>query len=160
MNEEDQEFIEYDEFSKKMEATYPQMFSRPYGGFAIGKGWWPLIEKLCSTIQHHVDWVNSTRTNLLNANPYGHPIPEECPQVTVAQIKEKFGTLRFYYDGGDDYVSGAVSLAESLTGHLCEDCGGFGKRRHGGWVRTLCDLHEAERNARIEEQARKDGLEL
>jgi hypothetical protein len=27
-------------------------------------------------------------------------------------------------------------------------------------VRTLCDVHEAERQARIEEQARKDGLEL
>jgi cell division protein FtsL len=27
-------------------------------------------------------------------------------------------------------------------------------------VRTLCNVHEAERNARIEEQAKKDGLEL
>lgn len=157
---EDQEFIEYEQFSKKMEAAYPKMFSGPYGGFACGKGWWPLLEKLCKTIQSHIDWTNETRANLLISNPYNHDIPDEVEQVKVAQIKEKFGTLRFYYDGGDDYISGAVSLAEDLTGHLCEECGGFGTRRHGGWVRVLCDQHEAERQARIEEQARKDGLEL
>ncbi len=160
MVNEDQEFIEYEEFAKKMENSYPRMFSGRYGGFAVGKGWWPLIEKLCGTIQRHVDWANDTRSALLISNPYNHKIPDECPQVVIEQIKEKFGTLRFYYQGGDDYISGAVSLAENLTDHLCEDCGGLGKRRSGGWVRVLCDTHEAERNARIEEQARKDGLEL
>lgn len=157
---EDQEFIEYEEFSKKMENAYPHMFSAPYGGFAVGKGWWPLIEQLCGTIQRHVDWANDTRAALLVANPYNNKIPEPCEQVVIQQIKEKFGTLRFYYQGGDEYITGAVSLAESLTSHLCEECGGLGKVRHGGWVRVLCDVHEAERQAKIEEQARRDGLEL
>jgi hypothetical protein len=80
--------------------------------------------------------------------------------VIVEQIKEKFGGLRFYYQGGDEYIGGLVSMAESWAGIACEDCGGIGKRRGGGWVRTLCDKHEAEHNARIEEQSRKDGLEL
>lgn len=159
MNAED-EFKEYEEFAKKMETSYPRMFSGAYGGFAVGKGWWPLIEKLCNTIQTHIDWSNDTRTALLISNPYNNKIPEAVEQVVVQQIKEKFGTLRFYYEGGDNYVHGATSLAESLTGHLCEECGGFGKTRHGGWVRVLCDQHEAERQKRIEEQARKDGLEL
>jgi hypothetical protein len=143
---EDQEFIEYETFSKRMEEKFPKLFANKYGGFACGKGWWPLLEELCHTIQSHIDWKEKQ----------GNPIP----QVAIEQIKEKFGTLRFYYQGGDDYISGAVSLAENLTDQLCEDCGGLGKRRSGGWVRTLCDVHEAERNIRIEEQCRKDGLEL
>jgi hypothetical protein len=82
------------------------------------------------------------------------------PQVVVEQIKEKFGGLRFYYQGGDEQVHGMVRMAEAWAGIACEDCGGIGKRRGGGWVRTLCDTHERERNERTEEQAKKDGLEL
>ena len=133
---------EYDEYERKMHEKYPLLFSQPYGGIAVGKGWWPMIEQLSATIQSHID-QNKT-----------------CPQVVVQQVKEKFGTLRFYYDGGDDFVHGAVWFAEGMTGLLCEECGGLGTRRSGGWVRTLCDVHEAERQARYEEQARKDGLEL
>jgi hypothetical protein len=59
------------------------------------------------------------------------------------QIKEKFGGLRFYYDGGDEYISGLVSMAESWAGNTCETCGEKGERRSGGWIRTLCDKHEA-----------------
>ena len=143
---EDQEFVDYETFAKRMEKSYPKMYSGKYGGFAVGKGWYPIIERLSSSIQQHIEWKNKDS--------------EVCPQVIVEQIKEKFGGLRFYYQGGDEYISGLVSMAESWAGIACEDCGGIGKRRGGGWVRTLCDLHEAERNARIEEQSRKDGLEL
>ena len=48
-------------------------------------------------------------------------VPESIPQVTLDQVKEKFGTLRFYYSGGDDYISGLVSMAESMTGVTCEE---------------------------------------
>ena len=137
---------EYEVFAKRMEEKFPKMYSGKYGGFAIGKGWWLLIEQLSFTIQTHID----------NAHKHGR----ECEQVVVEQVKEKFGTLRFYYQGGDDFIAGAVWLAENMTDHLCEVCGGIGKTRKGGWVRTLCDQHEAERQAQFEEQARKDGLEL
>lgn len=143
---EDQEFIEYEQFAKSMEERYPKMFGNGYGGFAVGKGWYPILEKLCDNIQHHIDWKVKQGVDIT--------------QVTVDQIKEKFGGLRFYYSGGDDEISGMVRMAESWADVACEECGGIGKRRSGGWVRTLCDLHEAERNARIEEQAKKDGLEL
>ena len=143
---EDQEFIEYESFAKRMEKSYPKMLGGRYGGFAVGKGWYPILEKLCYNIQSHIDWkVKQGR---------------EIAQVEVQQIKEKFGGLRFYYSGGDDTIHGMVQMAEAFAGSLCEDCGGIGTRRSGGWIRTLCDVHEAERNARIEEQARKDGLEL
>ena len=128
---------EYEAFEKRMEAEYPKMFSEPYGGFAIGAGWWLIIERLCDSIQHYIDWQNK--------NHEKHPVVE---QVVVRQIKEKFGGLRFYYDGGDDEISGMVRMAESWAAASCETCGDRGQRRSGGWIRTLCDKHEAELQAR------------
>lgn len=133
---------QYDEFSTRMQERFPKMFEDKYGGFACGHGWWPMLETLCETIQSHIDQSKGT-----------------CPQVKIEQIKEKFGTLRFYYSGGDDFVSGAVWLAESMTSHMCEECGAVGKRIGGGWVRTLCDFHLAEREALRAEEMRKNGFE-
>jgi hypothetical protein len=75
-------------------------------------------------------------------------VPKSIPQVTLDQVKEKFGTLRFYYSGGDDYIDGMVSLAESLTGVTCESCGNVGERRGGGWVHTYCTPCEEARESR------------
>jgi hypothetical protein len=74
-------------------------------------------------------------------------VPDAIPQVTLDQVKEKFGTLRFYYTGGDDYISGMVSFAESLTAVTCEECGNVGKSRGGGWIHTYCDPCEEKREA-------------
>ena len=73
------------------------------------------------------------------------PVPESIPQVTLDQVKEKFGTLRFYYQGGDDYISGMVSLAESMTAVTCENCGNPGSCRGGGWIHTYCTPCEEAR---------------
>ena len=127
------EFEKYDAFAKKMEERFPKMFAEPYGGFCCSEGWWPILESLCGQIQHHINWKNKQS--------------EVVPQVTVAQIKEKFGGLRFYYNGGDDYISGLVSMAESWAGLSCETCGAPGKSREGGWIKTLCDEHFNEREA-------------
>jgi hypothetical protein len=137
---------QYNEFSKRMEERFSKMFEGKYGGFAIGTGWWPIVESLCTNIQNYIDWKEKQG--------------QAITQVKVEQIKEKFGGLRFYYQGGDDEISGMVRMAEAWADVACEECGAAGKRRNGGWIRTLCDKHEAERQARIEEQARKDGLEL
>jgi len=72
-------------------------------------------------------------------------VPDAVPQVTLDQVKEKFGTLRFYYSGGDDYISGMVTLAESMSGVICEECGNPGERKGGGWVRTICEPCETKR---------------
>ena len=140
MNTENQ----YEAFAQRMEEKFPKMFVGQYGGFACGKGWWPILEKLCDNIQHHTDWQNNQRTRLLKDNKYNHPIPDQVPQVVVAQIKEKFGGLRFYYDGGNAEISGMVRMAEAWADIACEECGAIGTRRSGGWIRTLCDAHEAE----------------
>lgn len=135
---------EYDAFAKKMEETYPKMFSQPYGGFAVGAGWWPIIEALCGQIHHHVKWRQEQKEKYQRG--------KGCPDVIVAQIKEKFGGLRFYYDGGDDTVDGMVRMAESWAARTCEECGKPGKSRSGGWIKTLCDEHEAERKARYKKE--------
>jgi hypothetical protein len=132
---------EYEEFANKMETTYPKMFAGKYGGFAVGAGWWPIIETLCANIQSHIDWRVKQG--------------QEIAQVEVNQIKEKFGGLRFYYSGGDDEISGMVRMAEAWADIACEECGAAGKRRSGGWIRTLCDKHEEEHQERKRNQEMK-----
>jgi len=72
-------------------------------------------------------------------------VPEACPQVIAMQVKEKFGTLRFYYNGGDAVVRGMTSMAESMSAVTCEICGSPGKSRGGSWITTLCDKHAEEK---------------
>lgn len=131
---------DYEAFVEKLHAKYPVMFSEPYGGVAVGAGWWPIIESLCDNIQSHLKHRNGLATQY----PDQH---KPVKQVVIAQIKEKFGGLRFYYDGGDETVYGMVRMAESWAGHSCEECGNAGKRSGEGWIRTLCDFHIAEREA-------------
>lgn len=75
----------------------------------------------------------------------GRPVPDKVHQVVITQIKEKFGSLRFYYQGGDDEISGMVRMAESMSGVTCEECGAPGHQRGGGWIVTLCDEHAEKR---------------
>lgn len=68
-------------------------------------------------------------------------IPEPFSQVVATQVKEKYGTLRFYYNGGDEYIDGVVAMAESMSARTCETCGAPGELRGLGWVYTACDEH-------------------
>lgn len=149
MNED----IEYDAFVKEMHEKYPKIFPRPHGGFCIGSGWYQIIRSLCHNIQAHIDAVECARINLAKNNPWNRPLPEEVPQVVATQIKEKFGGLRFYYDGGDDMVEGMVHMAESWAAHTCETCSNHGVGRSvGGWLTTLCDMHYNERLDKFKER--------
>ena len=144
------ELEKYDTFEARMLERFPKMFAEPYGGFCVDEGWWPILESLCGQIQHHLDWKNRQSVVVV--------------QVKVALIKEKFGGLRFYYDGGDDAIDGMVRMAESWAAHSCETCGALGERRDGGWIKTLCDRHDLERQLKRkqseEEYAKQNGLEL
>jgi len=97
-------------------------------------------------------WTDELREDIINGTLELRNIEPEVEQVTLDQVKEKFGTLRFYYTGGDDYVRGLVSMAESMSSVTCEECGNPGETHHGGWIRTLCDTHEAERQAKMKER--------
>ena len=94
-------------------------------GFECGDGWYNILNQLMGNIQHHIDWKEKQ----------GKPVP----QVTLDQVKEKFGTQRFYYTGGDEYISGMVTMAEAMSGTTCESCGNPGERTGGGWIKTICE---------------------
>ncbi len=83
-------------------------------------------------------WINEA---LEDPEPQLKIVPNACPQVVAMQVKEKFGTLRFYYSGGDDFVRGVAYMAESMSAVTCETCGAPGSARGGGWIRTMCDTH-------------------
>ena len=63
----------------------------------------------------------------------------------VIQVKEKFGTLRFYYSGGNDYIDGMVTMAETMSSVTCEECGNPGSTLGCGWLTTLCEKHAEEK---------------
>jgi len=113
------------------ERNLPMQETAMCWGFECGDGWFNIINQLCQNIQHHIDWKNKEK--------------EVVAQVVVSQVKEKFGTLRFYYSGGDDTIDGMVSMAESMSGVTCEECGNIGESNNGGWIKVLCETHRKER---------------
>lgn len=130
-----------DELDRQLCERYPKIFAERFldmqatamcWGFEHGDGWYAIIDRLCANIQSHLDWVNRDG--------------EKVTQVVAEQVKEKFGTLRFYYRGGDEYIRGLVSMAESMSGFTCEDCGAPGKTDGSGWISTLCETHRKERS--------------
>jgi len=61
------------------------------------------------------------------------------------QVKEKWGTLRFYVGGGTDKIYDYIDMAEQMSAVTCEECGWLGKTRDTRWVRTLCeDCHQCQ----------------
>lgn len=81
---------------------------------------------------------------LADPEPQCKQVPKACPQVVATQVKEKYGTLRFYTMGGDEVTWAMESLAESMSARMCEVCGAPGKTLAGGWIRTLCKIHADE----------------
>lgn len=63
---------------------------------------------------------------------------EEDSAPRASQVKEKFGTLRFYLSHGTDEMYKIVEDAEIKSAKVCENCGEKGKLRREGWWRTLC----------------------
>lgn len=119
-----------------------------YGAFGcdIGDGWYELLRDMCKEITEAYQKA-------------GEPI-----NLVVDQVKEKFGTLRFYYhfegqgqpshadpSGGQvmrfraeennlrNEISAAVCKATERSGSVCEKCGKPGALREGRWILTLCD---------------------
>ena len=103
-------------------------------GFDCGDGWFNILNQLMGNIQHYTDWNNDNFAK-------GYTQYKQVLQVTLDQVKEKFGTLRFYYTGGDEHISGMVRMAESMSGVTCEECGNPGSRCGSSWIYTACEAH-------------------
>ena len=108
------------------------------------KGWLPFIE--CGAGWDRILDDVEERLNYLD------------PNYEVNQVKEKFGTLRFYYETAEnavvqDIMDDVISMAEFWSARTCEICGVSSNRgdattkldftvsnkSRGGWYRTLCN---------------------
>lgn len=114
---------------------YPLIFAKRNGlpsetlmsfGFECGDGWYNIIDALCNCIQTYIKYAPN------------------IPQVVALQVKEKYGTLRFYIHGGDPYIDGMITMAEAISGRTCEICGNPGKIMGESWLKTRCEEHYAD----------------
>lgn len=163
---------------------YPKIFADRFAkptdspvafGIQCGDGWYKVIDMLCMAASN----VYSTgiRIDKEDAAKYGIESPDdevgeryyftvESPQIVASQIKEKFGSLRFYYRLEFDnrvneliksekypdlqrivenfyvYFDGIVHMAEILSINTCEDTGREGELHvsnggKNGWYKTL-----------------------
>jgi hypothetical protein len=63
----------------------------------------------------------------------------------VTQVKEKFGTLRFYTNSSNAMINKFINLAEALSAMTCEECGEPGQLgERYGWYSTRCKKHAPE----------------
>jgi ribosomal protein S27E len=149
------------ELEKQLIEKYPKIFQvteerrmMPFSMFAFecGDGWYNILNSLCFQIQSYIDCREEMNEHIVKRNKQADPegqidqqlLLESIPQAIVTQVKEKFGTLRFYYDGGDDCIDGMVTMAEAMSAVTCETCGDVGELRGRGWYYTACDKHARE----------------
>ena len=134
---------------------YPDLFSNRLKsprescmsfGIECGLGWYELIASLCWMINNREENM-AHRIKILNkAGKENDQSDLDYIPVKFDQIKEKYGGLRVYFSGGDEYVEGLVSMSEAISYNTCEVCGNSGKPNKGGWISVLCDKHREERS--------------
>jgi NADH pyrophosphatase NudC (nudix superfamily) len=127
---------------------YPQLFvnknkdpreSCMSFGIECNLGWYELLSSLCHRITNHEENIEF-RIKVRNKKDMENDTADlSYIPVTFDQAKSKFGGLRIYFSGGDDYVFGAVGMAEEYSYKICEVCGNPGKPNKGGWISTLCE---------------------
>ena len=139
------------ELEQQLVTKYPALFKQ-YGGdvretcmafgFECGDGWYNIINTLCHSIQSEVDWIN----RLWSHTNYS---------CTAVQVKEKYGSLRFYYEftyatdlaaeymekleGSMERISGMTILAENISATTCEQCGDKCEREDAPFPRAICN---------------------
>ena len=96
---------EYDELFELYNTDDNSIIARY--GIECMSGWYSIINRLCFQIRHYVK-------------------QNEIESPKIAQIKQKFGGMRFYICGGnDDYIRGMIRMAESMSFNICEKCGNY-----------------------------------
>jgi hypothetical protein len=162
----DQDLAHY--LAKKYPLIFPQKGNNSEfnWSFECNSGWFQLLSNSCLQMQSHIDHNNKQYeqnllyqsyidNNQLESLPLwlkekherGLPlkIGNYCPQIVARQVKEKLGSLRFYCDGGDSFCRGVISLAETMSCSICEECGDEGKQvSKRGYIKVLCKKHALE----------------
>lgn len=80
-------------------------------GFEVGDAWEPLIRDLSAKLE-----------TMIMEQP-----PGEREFYAAAQVKEKYGTLRFYMTSSTEEMDKAIEEAERVSAVTCESCGAPGK---------------------------------
>ncbi|MDE2166231.1 MAG: hypothetical protein KGJ66_07825 [Alphaproteobacteria bacterium] len=120
------------ELERELVNKYPKLFD-DYGtapshspmafGFECGDGWFDLLDTLCGEL---------AALGPCGGDGDAHPL-------RAMQVKEKYGTLRFYLGPATDEALALVAFAEALSARICETCGNKGRTRGTTWLKTLCD---------------------
>ncbi len=122
-----------EDLDEKLCADFPLLYRDRHGdmsqtcmvfGFP-SDGWEPLIRRLSEKLEP-----------MITALP-----EEEREMCRAAQVKEKFGRLRFHLDGATDEMQDLIDAAEKASASICEVCGDPGRLHGNYWVHTLCDRH-------------------
>jgi hypothetical protein len=100
---------------------------RFYGGyldkglpFECGDGWYPMLVELSDKIKAILDLKKHHTFN-------------------VVQVKEKFGTLRFYADGCTEAINDLIDEYEKKSKAICELCGEKSSLiTVGHWIYNRC----------------------
>jgi len=110
---------------------YPNLYRQRNGtimetamcwGFECGDGWFNLIQVASAAIEELILEMPESSRELYNAS----------------QVKEKYGSLRFYMDSETDKMSKIISLAEKQSAITCENCGKPGKISGKDWYSCRC----------------------
>ena len=167
------------ELENKLYEKYPKIFAdrnkSPQEtcmcwGLEVGDGWYGLIDVLCEALTYTYTTsieIAEEDGKRLGIKPYANTkggfsyyFEVQPPQVIADQVKEKFGTLRFYfhleYDPVNqelakkypelqainkryaDYIDGVVHFADVASGRTCEVTGADGEMHvRGGWFKVL-----------------------
>lgn len=125
-----------DELDETLFARWPEIYRGRHEplsrnlmgfGFECRNGWFGILDALSSVL--------TTHARALDRAP---------PQAL--QVKEKFGTLRFYTHGDDAFDSGAIALAEEMSARVCETSGAPGRLSlRGGWYATFSPAAAAQK---------------
>lgn len=101
-------------------------------GFECNSGWFQLLYDLSKNLEQEI-----------------LKLPEKVQEhYCASQVKEKYGTLRFYTHGETDEMSFWIREAENKSNITCEICGELGSNKEiNGWYQTLCQKHYFKRIA-------------
>jgi hypothetical protein len=149
-------------------------------GFECGDGWYRLLEEaaleleplIIAYIEEHPEERNPFPWFMMNSwhgikwsacQPFAalrrltewaivwlRPETAEPWWPRASQVKEKYGTLRFYMTSGTNEMYAITDKAERQSSVTCERCGKSGKMRGRGWLYTACNRHtkkEDKKNA-------------
>ena len=139
------------ELTEKLLNTFPNLYVDknesiqvsliPFG-FECDDGWFNIIWEISDKLEKII-------------LKYKEENPEDEYFPRAIQVKEKFGSLRFYMRGYTDEISDIIDEAESRSDTICEVCGGEGKlMSRFGWYKTVC-LEHAKKLGYLE--LKKDG---